>query len=117
MTKSGKIIRHLRRSSWCVLISFGIITLFSPIALSTDTPGIVTGTKNLLDAALGWLLILIPVGCGCVIGWHAFCKQLNEGDPAQATTHNRAMKNALVAGAIGMSASGIVKAVLAFYGG
>ncbi|NLK51461.1 MAG: hypothetical protein GX295_03295 [Syntrophomonadaceae bacterium] len=90
--------------------------VFTPIVLADD-PGIVTGTKNLLDAALGWLLILIPVGCGCVIGWHAFCKQLNEGDPAQATTHNRAIKNALVAGAIGMSASGIVKTVLAFYGG
>lgn len=92
-----------------------IMLLSSSTAFAADQPGIVSGTKNLLEAATTWLMILIPAGCGCSIGWHAFCKQLNEGDPAQSGMHNRAMKNTLVAGAIGVSAVGIVKAVLAFY--
>ncbi|HBQ26674.1 MAG TPA: hypothetical protein DD791_09815 [Syntrophomonas sp.] len=99
------------------MFAFVFILISTPVTLAAGEPGIVTGTKNLLDAAMTWLLILIPVGCACVIAWHAFVKQMNEGDPAQAAIHNRAMKNALVAGAIGISASGIVKAVLAFYTG
>lgn len=88
--------------------------VFTPVA-AADDPAIVTGTKNLLDSVLLWLLMLIPGGCAAMIGWHAFCKQLNEGDPAQASIHNRAMKNILLAGAIGVSALSIVKVVLAFY--
>jgi len=98
------------------LLSLFILAGSSPV-LAAETPTIVTGTKNLLDTAVGWLMILIPVACGCIIAWHAFAKQLNEGDPAQAALHSRAMKNALIAGAIGISATGIVKAVLSFYGG
>lgn len=100
-----------------VVLVVAMLFVFTPAALAEGEPGIVTGTKNLLRAALSWLLILIPVGCGAIIAWHAFLKQLNEGDPAQAAIHNRAMKNALIAGVIGVSASGIVTAVLAFYGG
>lgn len=99
------------------LLSLLLVVFISPAVLAAGEPEIVTGTKNLLNAAMTWLLILIPVGCAVMIAWHAFLKQLNEGDPAQAQIHNRAMKSALIAGAIGISASGIVKAVLSFYGG
>lgn len=99
-----------------IICAFMIIT-YPTTAMAAGEPGIVTGTKNLLEAATTWLLILIPAGCATMIGWHAFVKQMNEGDPAQAAIHNRAMKNALIAGAIGISAVGIVKAFLSFYGG
>lgn len=105
------------KSIYKLILSLVFVLFITPVVLASGEPGIVTGTKNLLDAAMTWLLILIPVGCAAVIAWHAFIKQLNEGDPAQAQIHNRAMKNALIAGAIGVSASGIVKAVLGFYGG
>lgn len=107
----------MKKNIYRIVIIIALMLVFTPVALAEGEPGIVTGTKDLLDAALTWVLILIPVGCACVIAWHAFVKQMNEGDPAQAAIHNRAMKNALVAGAIGMSAAGIVKAVLAFYTG
>ena len=105
----------MKKNVYRVILAVSMILLFAPVAFAATDPGIVTGTKDLLEAATNWLLLLIPAGCGCVIAWHAFVKQMNEGDPAQAAIHNRAMKNALVAGAIGMSAVGIVKAVLAFY--
>ncbi len=107
----------MKKIIYRVILTLALLLVFAPVTLAAGEPGIVTGTKNLLDAALTWVLVLIPVGCACVIAWHAFVKQMNEGDPAQAAIHNRAMKNALVASAIGMSAAGIVKAVLAFYTG
>jgi|LFRM01.2.fsa_nt_gb hypothetical protein len=94
-----------------------IILAWSSPAFANEAPTIVTGTENLLDAALGWFLRLVPVACGCFIAWHALGKQLNEGDPAQAALHSRAMRNALIAGIIAESAAGIVKTVLSFYGG
>jgi hypothetical protein len=106
----------MKKIIYRVMPTLALLLIFTPVALAVGEPEIVTGTKNLLDAALGWVLLLIPVGCAMIIAWHAFCKQLNEGDPAQAALHNRAMKNALVAGAIGMTAAGTVKIVLAFYG-
>lgn len=107
----------MKKNIYWIMLTVALMLVFTPVALAEGEPGIVTGTKNLLEAATSWLLVLIPVGCSCVIAWHAFVKQMNEGDPAQAAIHNRAMKNVLVAGAIGISAVGIVKAVLAFYAG
>jgi hypothetical protein len=104
----------MRRIRKALLLAFLTLLYSNSIALA-DPPGIVTGTQNLLQAATTWLLLIIPTACACAIGWHAFCKQLNEGDPAQSAMHSRAMKNALITGAIGVSAVGIVKAVLAFY--
>lgn len=91
------------------------LLLLTPLASAAE-PGVVTGTKNLLQDALTWVLFLIPVGCGCMLAWHSFCKSLNEGDQAQAGIHGRAMKKTLITSAIGMSAAGIVKAVLSYYG-
>lgn len=99
------------------LFFFGFFFFGNGPVWAAETPVIVTGTKNLLETATTWLLLLIPAGCATMIGWHAFLKQLNEGDPAEITVHNRAMKNILIAGAIGMSAVSIVKVVLGFYGG
>lgn len=106
-----------KKISQLLLSTVVFFFLLTPLALSAESaePGIVTGTEALLQDALTWVLILIPVGCGCILAWHAFCKSLNEGDPAQAGIHNRAMKHALIASAIGMSAAGIVQAVLAYY--
>lgn len=105
----------MKKASKVLLSAIVFLLLMSTAALA-ETPGIVTGTNNLLQDALTWILILIPVGCGCVIAWQAFCKQLNEGDPTQASIHGRAMKKALITSAVGMSAAGIARAFLSYYG-
>lgn len=97
-----------------VLIIMIIFVIVQPVA-AADDPTIVTGTEALLKAALGWLLGLIPAGAGCVIGYHALAKQLNEGDPGKVSQHNQAMKNTLIGAAIGMTAAGTVAAILAFF--
>lgn len=101
--------------------NIGFITMLFLFFLANpalaNTPTIISGTKNLLDAALGWVLILIPAGAACMLAYHAFSKSMSEGDPAKTESHNRAMKNILIASAIGITAAGTIKAVLSFYGG
>jgi len=61
------------------------------------------------------MLILIPAAAGATIAYHALMKQMNEGDPSEVSQHNKAMKNILVAAAIGMSAAAIVSTILGFF--
>lgn len=107
----------MKKIGLMIIFCAAFVFTYPLTVLAAGEPGIVTGTKELLEAATTWLLILIPVGCATMLGWHAFVKAMNEGDPAQAAVHNRAMKNVLIAGAIGVSAVGIIKAVLSYYGG
>lgn len=99
-----------------LVLSLLVIVFFPEVALANE-PTIVTGTKDLLNALMNWLLGLIPLGAASVLAWHAFAKQLNEGDGAKVSQHNQAMKNTLISAAIGVTAAGTVKAILAFYGG
>jgi len=78
-------------------------------------PEFISNALELLRAVLGWLLILIPVAAGVAIAYHAFAKQMEEGDSHAAAQHSRAIRNILVAGAIGMSASVIATTVLNFF--
>lgn len=115
--KKGKYPKVSKAAKKISLVFILAVILLPVPVLAAGEPGIVSGTVNLLNAATSWLLGLIPVGCATMMGWHAFLKQLNEGDPAEAAVHNRAMRNILIGGIIGMSVTGIVKAVLSFYGG
>jgi len=81
------------------------------------TPDFINDVLRLLQAILTWLLILIPAAAGAAIGYHALMKQMEEGDQGQSAQHTRAIKNILVAAAIGMSAAGIVTVILGFFTG
>lgn len=105
----------MKKTGRLALLITGVVLAFPGYVSAANEPGIVSGTLELLEAATSWLFVLIPSGCATMLGWHAFVKQMNEGDPAQAGIHNRAMKNILIGGAIGISAVSIVKAFLAFY--
>jgi len=81
------------------------------------TPDFINDVLRLLQSILTWLLILIPAAAGAAIGYHALMKQMEEGDQGQSAQHTRAIKNILVAAAIGMSAAGIVTVILGFFTG
>lgn len=78
-------------------------------------PQIVQGALNLLQDALRWLLVLIPAAGGMMIAYHALMKTLSDGDPAVVADRNRKIKQVLIGVVIGMSASGIVSAVLTYF--
>lgn len=78
------------------------------------TPKLVTGTVALFKAASGWLLLIIPVGAGLFVGFHAIQKALTD-DQAVIAEKNKLMKNTLIGAAIAETADGLVAIILAFY--
>jgi len=94
-------------------LTFLLMTFSAQI--SAEEPKIVTGTKNLFNDGLGWILILIPIATALMIGYHALLKLLSDADPGVVAEKNKKMKSTLVAGIIGESAMGIVTAVFKYY--
>ena len=78
-------------------------------------PEFITNISRLLTDATTWIMFLIPTAGGVMIGYHALMKEVEEGDAHSAAGHNKAIKNILVGGAIGMSAMAIVRVVLAYF--
>jgi len=80
-------------------------------------PPIVSGVMNLLQAAEGWLLALIPLGAGLMLGYHGLMKAMAGGDGMAVETHNKAMKNTIIAAAIAEAAMGTVAFILPYFKG
>ena len=80
-------------------------------------PPIVSGVLNLFQAAEGWLLVLIPVVGGVMLGYHGLMKAMAGGDAMTAETHNKAMKNTIVASAIAEAAMATVAFILPYFKG
>ena len=78
-------------------------------------PSFVSGTINLLQAVNGWLLALIPIAAGLMLGYHGLMKTAAAGDYGAIDAHNRAMKNIVTAAIVAESAMAIIRAVLSYY--
>jgi hypothetical protein len=96
-----------------LLVFLGVMSV-NGLALAAPEPELVSNTKNLLNDATTWIMILIPVAAGLMIGYQALMKQFTDDD-ALVAKHNRAMKNILIAAVIGISAVSIVKLVLSYF--
>ena len=106
------IFRALKKTEK-VYYSFLVLVLCLT-AVSVGTPTLISGTQRLFQAVTGWLLILIPVGAGAVLGWQAFQKSLTD-DQAIIAEKNKVMKNVIIGAAVAETASGLVTAILSFY--
>lgn len=78
-------------------------------------PNVVSGAINLLNAASGWLLALVPLAGGVMVGYHAIMKAMSDGDYQAVEQHNRGMRNVIVAAAIGEAAMGLVKFIIPYF--
>lgn len=99
------------KEALCFYVFLIVVSMSSP---AWAEPELVSGASNLLNDATTWLLGLIPTAAGLMIGYHALMKQFSD-EPTSTSIHNKAMKNILVASAIGVSAVGLVKAFLAYF--
>jgi len=95
-----------------VLTALIMLTLAAP-AYAGD-PKIITGTKLLFEAVTKWLLLIIPVAAGAVLGYQALQKSLSD-DHAVVAEKNKMMKNVIIGAAIAETAAGLVTTLLAFY--
>ncbi len=78
-------------------------------------PQVVQGAQRMLQDVLTWLLVLIPVAGGTMIAYHSLLKILSDNDPATIIEKNKRIKQVLVGVVVGMSASGLVMAIIGYF--
>lgn len=76
---------------------------------------VITGFQNLFGDLLKGLLVLIPIACACMIAYHSAMKAASDGDPGVIAEKNRKIRNVLIAGAIGVTASSLIAWALKFF--
>jgi hypothetical protein len=114
--KKKKIARFMgkyQKLFLTLLLTLVIATCLSTVTYAT-TPKLVSGTVNLFKAITTWLLLIIPVGAGAVLGWQALQKALTD-DQAVIAEKNKMMKNVIIGAAIAETASGLITIILSFY--
>lgn len=83
------------------------------IVATAAAPVFVTGTLNLMNDAMTWVLVLIPTAAALFCAWKALCYQAadeNEHKPIL-----KSVKGALIIAAFGECSSAIIKLILSYY--
>ena len=109
----SKVLKKGEKAYHVLVLSTMIFTTMANPAYAGQ-PKLVSGTVALFTAVTGWLLLIIPVGAGAVLGYTALQKSLTD-DHAVVAEKNKMMKNVIIGAAIAESAAGLVTALLAFY--
>lgn len=112
-SKLLKVLNKHEKTYNIMLLSTMILMGISTQSYAT-TPKLVTGTVDLFKTATTWLLLIIPVGAGLFLGYHALQKSLSD-DQGVIAEKNKLMKNVLIGSAVATTASGLVTIVLSFY--
>ncbi len=99
--------------AYTVLLSALTLVMASATTAAAQ-PKIVSGTVDLFKAASGWLLLIIPVGAGLFVGYHALQKSLTD-DQAVIAEKNKLIKNTIIGAIIAMTADGLITIILGFY--
>ena len=77
------------------------------------TPVFVTGTQNLMNDAMTWVLVLIPIATALFGAWKALCYQA--ADENERSMIKKSVKGALIIAVLGECASAIIKVILSYY--
>ncbi|MGG2201885.1 hypothetical protein [Paenibacillus validus] len=104
----------VNRTTYLFAVMMLALMAAAPATFAAD-PAIVTNAKKLAQDALTWVLVLIPVTGALMVGYHAWMKSMADGDPGAIAERNKKIKNTIVGSVIGVSASGIVTALLAYF--
>ncbi|MGE4282318.1 MAG: hypothetical protein AB7G87_01215 [Clostridia bacterium] len=91
-----------------------MVTLSTVAPVYASQPRLVSGTVSLFQTMTTWLLLIIPVGAGFMLGYQALQKSMTD-DQAMIAEKNRFMKNVLIGAIIAETASGLVTVILSFY--
>lgn len=80
----------------------------------TTTPKIVSGTEKLIKDASRWLLLLIPITGGLMVGWQQYMKKWAQ-EPGDIALRDKRSKAIAIASVIAFCADGLIAALLAYY--
>lgn len=81
--------------------------------VASAAPVFVTGTLNLMNDAMTWVLVLIPTAAALFCAWKALCYQA--ADENERTMIRKSVKGALIIAVLGECASAIIKVILSYY--
>lgn len=112
--KLSKILEKGGKAFNILICSLALLLVSSTNAYAAGEPKLVTGTVALFQEASKWLLGIIPVGAGLMLGYQALQKSLTD-DTAVIAEKNKFMKNVIIGAAIAECASGLVMVILSFY--
>lgn len=70
---------------------------------------------GLLNDMSTWMIGLVPVGGGLMVGYHSLMKN-TAGDEHQAASHTRSIRNVLVGTALGTGASALISFLTGYVG-
>lgn len=83
------------------------------IVAAEAAPVFVTGTVNLMNDAMTWILILIPTAAALFCAWKALCYQ--SADENERVVIKKSVKGAVIVAIFGELSSAIIKLILSYY--
>lgn len=118
--KKVKKTKNIVRTTLIFALMAAVLVLAAPAVLAVESsqgtqPEIVTGAKRLVEDALNWILVLVPVCAGLMVAYHAWMKSMADGDQGVIAERNRKMKNTIVGAVIAESASGLCRFILSYF--
>jgi hypothetical protein len=98
-----------------------VMVVAAPVMFAADlsttyltTPKIVTGSEKLIKDASQWLLLLIPITGGLMVGWQQYMKKWAQ-EPGDIALRDKRSKAIAIASVIAFCADGLISALLAYY--
>jgi len=91
-----------------------IALLFSGRAYA-DTPEEVNQLINLLTDILNWILLIVPIAAGLMIGYQSLMKIMADNDGAEIADRNKRIKTILVSAVVAFIGVGIVRVVVGYF--
>lgn len=104
---------NIKQKLASLVLFISILMTATPIFAADNV--LVTGTKNLINDALKWLLILIPATAAARIAYVNWTKKGTE-EPAEIAAKDKLIRKYIIAAIIGMTSTFIVKLILSYYG-
>lgn len=78
-------------------------------------PQEISNIINLLQDLLTWVLVIVPVAGGLMIGYHSLMKIMADGDPGEIADRNSKIKMVLTSAVIAFIGAGIVRIVVSYF--
>ncbi|WP_054029116.1 hypothetical protein [Bacillus sp. FJAT-28004] len=113
LEKGSLFLREYKTFQMLALVTFLSIVGASSVYATPAKPTIVSGGILLINAASGWLLLIIPVSSAAIFGFHAWAKSVAE-EGGEVADRNKKMKRVIIWGSVAMSGSAIIKLIF-FY--
>lgn len=101
-----------------LVLGLFVISLIGGNVFATGTqPAEIGQLTELLRDLLTWVLIIVPVAGGLMIGYHSLMKIMADGDPGEIADRNGKIKMVLTSAVVAFIGAGIVSIVVSYFGG